>query len=80
MAEEREWMGVHMALSVDVDRFSDKYIRNTWLDMFKRQFGVLTVGGIRECCAKARAKGLEVFPPCDHTDARGHCLGHKKDG
>lgn len=26
------------------------------------------------------SKGFEVIPPCDHHDAKGHCLGHAIEG
>lgn len=35
-----------------------------------------TPAHLRILCAQARAKGLEVFPPCDNVDERGRCLGH----
>ena len=36
-----------------------------------------SVAELRRLCAEARAQGLEAFPPCDHTDAKGRCLGHE---
>lgn len=68
-----------MAQSVDVDRREDSYLR-TLLPEFRRAGLATTVRGIREACAAARAAGLAVFPPCDHTDERGRCLGHAGRG
>ncbi len=68
----------HMALSVDVDRFSDAKLRREFCvpGVFLR--GVTpTVEQLRLACYKARLDGLEVFPPCDNTDARGYCKGHE---
>jgi len=69
-----------IALSVDVDRQSDAYLR-------KHLTGVLTHNGhtvqvpdeLRLLCFDYRNRGYEVFPPCDHTDALGQCLGHDVD-
>ena len=69
----------HIALSVDVDRFKDSYLRKHLC-----QPGVFldgktpTVESLRIACAKARAEGKRVLPPCDHTAPDGSCLGHEK--
>lgn len=65
----------HCAVSVDIDRFSDTKLSRDWLACFK-PLGVTTPADIRRLCGDARAKGLEVFPPCDHVDERGFCKGH----
>lgn len=36
----------------------------------------LTLDEFRKLCSEARSRGLQVFPPCDHTSSTGHCLGH----
>ena len=64
----------HMAISVDVDRFSDRKLRG-YLSEF-RQLGCVTPSDIRVRCAEARARGFVVFPPCDHVNANGTCAGH----
>lgn len=74
---------LHVALSVDIDRFSDAVIARDWLPLFAKnhvngdlveKHGLeLTVADVRRVCADARARGLEVFPPCDNTDANGYC-------
>jgi hypothetical protein len=69
---------IHIAVSVDIDRHSDSYLRKEWLDTFRAAVGARTVRDIRQHCQLARMRGLEVFPPCDHVDERGHCLGHPK--
>jgi hypothetical protein len=66
-----------IALSVNIDRFDDAYMAREFLDMFRQQKGFTTVAQIRAYCAQARAKGLEVFPPCDNADERGRCKGHE---
>lgn len=66
----------HVAISVDIDRFSDAYMRKNYLDLFRRN-GIATVEGIRQACANARAKGWDVFPPCDNVKADGSCAGHE---
>lgn len=67
---------VHVAMSVDIDRFDDRYIRRNFLSMFRDAFGSQTPRDVRQQCQLARLQGLEVFPPCDHVDARGRCKGH----
>ena len=68
---------MHMALSVDIDRFTDAHLR-------KHYGGALVYKGsaaetpkeIRFLCRLARSKGFEVFPPCDNVDEKGCCKGH----
>jgi hypothetical protein len=73
----REWMAICVALSVDVDRFSDEYLVRNLTGALKREGRVVQVPDeLRALCAEYRARGFEVFPPCGHTDERGHCLGH----
>lgn len=67
----------HAALSVDIDRFSDAKIRHDYTPLFEHNDLPASVNQIRKACAEARAKGLKVFPPCDHTGPDGHCLGHE---
>lgn len=64
---------LHVAVSVDVDRFTDRKLEYEYGPCFG--LGA-TAAEIRERCAVARAQGLEVFPPCDDVDARGNCRGH----
>jgi hypothetical protein len=67
----------HMAESVDADRFTDAYLRRVVLPGVLNEAGEHpTVAEFRAACAAARAKGLEVFPPCDNVDERGRCKGH----
>jgi hypothetical protein len=68
----------HVAMSVDVDRFDDAYLIEHFNGVLLRDDGshVQVPDDLRKRCAEARASGLDVFPPCDHTDAKGHCLGH----
>lgn len=69
----------HMAQSVDADRFTDAYLRQTVLPGVRNAAGEHpTVAEFRAACAAARAKGLEVFPPCDNVDERGRCKGHEE--
>lgn len=67
---------VHIAISVDIDRFSDEQLRD-FLGHFVRAGKAQTLEQVRALCAEAREQGYEVFPPCDHTDAKGHCTGHQ---
>jgi hypothetical protein len=71
---KRGYRRICMALSVAIDGLSDRRL-SEYLDSF-RAAGVDTIDGVREACREARRVGLEVFPPCDHTDERGRCLGH----
>lgn len=66
----------HCAVSVDIDRFSDRVLETKWLPMFA-QAGATSASDIRRLCAEARAAGREVFPPCDEHDERGICRGHE---
>ena len=74
---------MHVALSVDVDRFDDRYLRKTYC---KPGCGITingkvpTVAELRAACAEMRAMGFEVFPPCDSHDKRGFCKGHVEAG
>lgn len=67
----------HVALSVDVDRFTDTQLRRQWLRGLSIDGKEPTVAEFREVCASARARGWEVFPPCDNVGADGSCLGHE---
>ena len=67
----------HLSMSVDADRFTDAYIRKHILPAIKPTFEHPEL--FRRACREAREEGLAVFPPCDHTDARGYCLGHEED-
>lgn len=66
----------HVAVSVNVDRRDDRYLRESWLEDFRAAGLATSVAGIRKACAEARARGLEVFPPCNEVDERGRCVGH----
>lgn len=67
----------HVALSVDIDRFSDSKLRKEfcsgWLTVNGR---VPTVAELRAACLDARNRGLVVFPPCNNVDHLGYCQGH----
>lgn len=69
---------IHMAVSVDVDRFPDRKLERDYLPMF-RQIGCTNAGDIRTACGRARARGLVVFPPCDRAGVDGRCIGHPSD-
>jgi hypothetical protein len=70
---------VHMALSVDVDRFSDAVLRSQYDGILVRADGSrVPWHELRALCAEYRADGYEVFPPCDRTNARGVCEGHEE--
>lgn len=69
----------HMAVSVDVDRFGDRYIRRCWLPIFRDQLGCKTPKDVRQHCEMARRKGYEVFPPCDNYGPDGKCLWHNRE-
>lgn len=71
---------IHVAVSVDIDRFPDLHIERTYLKMFRSAGLATSVAGIRHACAVARAQGFEVFPPCDRTKANGRCDGHEIAG
>jgi hypothetical protein len=69
---------VHMSLAVDVDRFPDKHLREHYDGILLREDGSrVPWTELRALCAEYRASGFEAFPPCDHVDERGHCLGHE---
>lgn len=69
---------VHMAVAVDIDRFSDRKIEREWLPLFKKNKAASTVAELREHCRQMRAQGFEVFPnaACDNHRADGTCAGH----
>lgn len=69
---------IHVSLSVDVDRFSDAYLKKHLAGCLSHEDGrvVEVPGELRALCAEYRAKGYECFPPCDNTDEKGHCKGH----
>jgi hypothetical protein len=68
---------LHMSVSVDIDRFTDRELQRHWAACFTHEDGrKATVAEVRAYCAEARAKGFEVFPPCDKTTPTGHCAGH----
>ena len=70
---------IHVALSVDVDRFSDETIRREYLPMASRSDGAkVTLQEFRQLCQEARENGLAVFPPCERTGSDGRCLGHRE--
>jgi Domain of unknown function (DUF4326) len=68
---------LHVAISVDIDRFSDGELRRNWLPVFGDQ--VDDVQGLRAACVEMRAKGFKVFPNPDCSTPRkdGTCPGHK---
>lgn len=68
----------HVALSVDVDRFTDAKLRRTWLRGLTLDGKPATVATLRQACAAGRARGWAVFPPCESVGADGSCLGHEE--
>lgn len=68
-----------VALSVDVDRFSDAKLKR---DFCTPGCGILlngktpTVLELRVACERLRAEGKAVFPPCGNTRPDGYCAGH----
>lgn len=72
---------LHCALSVDVDRFSDAKLRKQYDGILIREDGTrVSWRDLRALCREYRAKGFEVFPPCDNVNERGACQGHGPDG
>lgn len=69
---------IHMALSVDIDRYSDRKLEREFLEMFSNSGVAHDVEGIRRACREARERGQVVFPPCDHVLPNGHCAGHEE--
>ena len=67
---------VHVALSVDVDRYSDAKLRREILPGLLMDGRRPTVEELRLACHNARREGLRVFPPCDTTNPDGSCAGH----
>lgn len=65
-----------MAMSVDVDRFTDAYLRKNVLPALSIDGKPVTAAQLRVACFDARNRGLEVLPPCDNVDERGRCAGH----
>ena len=67
----------HVCVSVDVDRFSDRYLRKSGiLGMFRDALGCQTPRDVRQHCELARQRGLRVFPSCDNPKPDGSCAGH----
>lgn len=68
-----------MAVSVDVDRFTDAYLRKRVCPGLRNADGrTPTPGEVRVACYDARNRGLRVFPPCDNTKPDGSCAGHER--
>ena len=65
----------HAAISVDADRLGPRFLKPL---LRNATFGgrYLTIDEFRAACRELRSKGLAVFPPCNHVDARGRCAGH----
>lgn len=72
----REQIGTvhHIAIDVDIDRFTDAVLERDWLPVFSSKCA--TVTELRGLCREARARGQSVFAPCDETNADGSCAGH----
>ena len=70
---------IHTALSVDVDRFGDKYLSEHILPVISHDGKPVTVAQLRVMCFDYRNRGFEVFPPCDNVDSRGYCQGHRQE-
>jgi len=68
----------HVAQSVDVDRFSDAYLRKRVCPGLLIDGRNPTVEELRIACHNARLEGLRVFPPCDNTLPDGSCAGHEE--
>lgn len=66
----------HPSLSVDVDRFSDAYLKRTYLNGLSFDGETLTVDRLRSLCAEARALGQEALGMCDNVNEKGLCQGH----
>lgn len=66
----------HMAMSVDVDRHTDAYLRKHAIHGLTVDGEQVTVGQLRIACHNARLEGLRVLPPCDNTEPDGSCAGH----
>lgn len=65
-----------LALSVDIDRFTDRKIDREYLPMFGEHAS--SAADVRRLCALERAKGHDVFPPHDgNTKPDGMCAGHE---
>lgn len=64
---------IHVALDVDADRLSDTKLAECIAILQIK----VTVAELRRQCIYHRAQGRKVIPPCEHTDAEGHCLGHR---
>ena len=72
-------ISLHICVSVDVDRFDDKYLRSSGiLDMFRDSLGCKTPRDVRQYCELARQQGFRVFsnPDCDNRKEDGSCGGH----
>ena len=67
---------IHCAMSVDVDRHTDKYLRERVCPGLVLNGRNPSVEELRIACNDARIEGLRVFPPCDNTLADGSCAGH----
>lgn len=65
---------LHVSISVDIDRFSDRVLERDWLPMLD---GIDTVEALRSACAEARSAGQVVFPNPDCTNVKpdGGCGG-----
>lgn len=70
---------IHMAVSVDVDRFDDKYLARNVVPFLTHEGKPVTIGQLRVLCFDYRNRGFEAFPPCDNVDSKGHCLGHDEE-
>jgi hypothetical protein len=66
----------HVALSVDIDRFSDAKLRRDYAPFMTIDGRRLTPQEIRKACWQERGKGHVVFPPCDNVGPDGSCAGH----
>lgn len=74
----------HVAVSVDIDRFSNRELERVWCSVMRNTATgkKTTPFELRDFCALARASGLSVFPhpDCDHRNADGSCAGHAETG
>jgi hypothetical protein len=68
-----------LAVSVDIDRFSDAYLSDIYAPMFEAAGHASDPASIRALCVSARADGLVCFPSCDNVDERGVCKGHRPE-
>ena len=69
---------IHVALSVDVDRFNDRYLVRHYNGVLRMEGRYVQVPHeLRKLCAEFKARGYVVFPACDDARPDGTCPGHE---